>query len=341
MTELLNNILACPKCRGPFSEIKDARYCPSCNLTFPLYVGVPDFRGVNPDFRPSQQEIKIRDALISSYEIASFKQLMEIRYSLSKRCPDNFREQQKAFELSYEQKGTQRSFQINKFLKDCGRTFSGKEVFLDIGCGSGTAVPWIMKGFKKGIAVDYSLVDLIIGSKFLEENRISNLELVCADARSLPLSDGVFDFVNATDVIEHILPGQELFVEEVKRVLKKGGGFYFNSPNRYNLFTPESHVNVRFVGFLPRALMNRYVQMIKGVSYKTIRLLSLTELKIIIQNNFGQDYILEGPFFDMNAPATDFKRIVIKQFPFLLKFTNRLFLFFTTNYNVIAFKTYN
>ncbi len=286
----------------------------------------------------SQQEIKIRDALISSYEIASFKQLMEIRYSLSKRCPGNFCEQQKAFELSYEQKGTQRSFQINKLLEDCGRTFSGKEVFLDIGCGSGTAVPWIMKGFKKGIAVDYSLVDLIIGSKFLEENRISNLKLVCADARSLPLSDGVFDFVNATDVIEHILPGQELFVEEVKRVLKKGGGFYFNSPNRYNLFTPEPHVKVRLVGFMPRAWMNRYVQIMKGVNYTTVRLLSLIDLQYLVRNKFSKDFFLTGPFVDLSAPGIDLKRKVIKQIPFLLTFINRCFRFFTTNYHVIAFK---
>jgi hypothetical protein len=90
---------------------------------------------------------------------------------------------------------------------------------------------------------------------------------------------------------------------------------------------------------MPRALMNSYVKMTKGVSYKTIRLLSLTELKLLIKNNFGNDYILEGPFFDLNAPATDFKRKAIKQFPFLLKLLNHLFFFNTTNYNVIAFKT--
>ncbi len=195
-----------------------------------------------------------------------------------------------------------------------------------------------MNGFDRGIGVDFSLVDLIMGSKFLEERKIANLKLVCADARKLPLPNDVFDFVNATDVIEHILPGQAEFMKEVKRILKDGGGFYFNSPNRYNFFTPEPHVQVRLVGFMPRVLMNRYVQMIKGVSYKTIRLLSLTELKFLIRNNFDHNYIMEGPFFDLNAPATDFKRKTIKQFPFLLKLLNRLFFFNTTNYNVIVFK---
>lgn len=338
MVRFIDDILVCPKCHGPLSDSKDSLDCLTCELKFPVYKGVPDFRYVNPDFQPSKQEIKIKNALLSAYDKASFEQLIEIRYGLSKGCPKDFSERQKAFELSYEQKGISRSFQINKLLNNTGRALSTKKIFLDIGCGSGTAVPWIMNGFDRGIGVDYSLVDLIIGSKFLEERKITNLKLVCADARKLPLANDVFDFVNATDVIEHILPGQAGFMKEVKRVLKDGGGFYFNSPNRYNIFTPEPHVKVRFVGFMPRALMNSYVKMTKGASYKTIRLLSLTELKLLIKNNFGNDYILEGPFFDLNAPATDFKRKAIKQLPFLLKLLNHLFFFNTTNYNVIVFK---
>ncbi len=334
----MNDILVCPRCHDPLSDSIDSLDCLTCELKFPVYKGVPDFRYVNSDFQPSEQEIKIRNALLSAYDKASFEQLIEIRYGLSEGCPKDLSEQQKAFELSYEQKGISRSFQINKLLNNSGKTLSNKSIFLDIGCGSGTAVPWIMNGFDRGIGVDYSLVDLIMGSKFLEERNITNLKLVCADARKLPLANEMLDFVNATDVIEHILPGQAKFMTEVKRVLKIGGGFYFNSPNRYNVFTPEPHVKVRFVGFVPRALMNRYVQIIKGVNYKTIRLLSLTELKFLVQNNFGHNYILEGPFFDLNAPATDFKRKAIKQFPFLLKFINRLFSFFTTNFQVIAFK---
>ena len=341
MKDQMSDILVCPKCHGSLSDNKDFMECPACEVNFPVYKGVPDFRYVNSDFQPSQQEIKIRNALLSSYETASFEELIEIRYGHSKGCPKDLCEQQKAFELSYEQKGISRSFQINKLLKDCRRTLSGKYLVLDIGCGSGTAVPWIMHGFERGIGIDYSLIDLIVGSKFLEEHQISNLKLVCADARSLPLSDGVFDFVNATDVIEHILPGQEQFMDDVSRVLKKGGGVYLNSPNRYNVFTPEPHVKVRLVGLIPRALMDRYVQKRKGVSYTTIRLLSLNELRSLIFSAFGADFVLTGPFIDLDAPATDFKRKVIKQFPFLLTFINRLFRFFTTNYQVIAFKTSN
>jgi len=334
----MNDILVCPKCHGPLYDRKDFMECPACEVKFPVYNGVSDFRCVNQDFQPSKQELNIRNALLSAYDKASFEKLIEIRYGLSKGCSEDLSVQQKAFELSYEQKGISRSFQINKLLNNSGKTISNKSVFLDIGCGSGTAVPWIMNGFDRGVGMDYSLVDLIMGSKFLEERKIANLKLVCVDARKLPLPNEVFDFVNATDVIEHILPGQEEFMLEVKRVLKKGGGFYFNSPNRYNIFTPEPHVKVRFVGFMPRTWMNRYVQMRKGISYTTIRLLSINELRSLVRCIFGNEFILTGPFIKLDTPTTDFKRKIIKLFPFLLTIINRLFYFFTTNYQVIAFK---
>ncbi len=339
MSKFVADSLICPRCHGLLSDGKYTLDCHSCKLVFPVYAGVPDFRNSNKNFRTSQQELKTIDLLMSAYESSSFRELIEIRYNASNGIPNSLFEHQKAFELSYEQKGTYRLFQIEKLMEARGMNFSGGDFFLDIGCGSGTAVPWIMKNFKGGVGIDYSIVDLIVGQKFLYENGIMNLKLVCADARSLPLPDGVIDFVNATDVIEHILPGQEQFVSEVKRVLKSGSGFYFNSPNRYNIFTREPHVKVRFVGFIPRSFMNSYVKMMKGVNYSSIRLLSLSELKLIIHGTFGNDFILSGPFIDLKAPALDLKRKVVKRFPFLLDIINKLFLFFVTNYQVIAFKT--
>ncbi len=334
----IDDILVCPKCHNSLSDQKDTKYCLYCDLTFPQYVGISDFRGINPEFHPSQQELEIKDALLSAYDSASFEKLIDIRYSQC-NIPRDLHDQQKSFELSYEQKGTYRSFQIHKLLEESGRTLSSKGLFLDIGCGSGTAVPWIMDDFERGIGVDYSLIDLIVGSKFLEERHITNLKLVCADARQLPLPDGMFEFVNATDVIEHILPGQEKFMVEINRILKNGGGYYFNSPNRYNILTPEPHVKVRFVGFIPRTWMSHYVQLVKGIPYTNYHLLSLIELRSLVRKTYGSDFILTGPFIDLNAPSKDIKGKVIKQFPFLLGFINSLFRFFTTNYHVIAFKT--
>lgn len=333
-----NDILVCPSCRGGLDREKDAAVCRSCGMSFPVYAGVADFRGVSKEFSPSAREIDVRDALLAAYDSSSFEELLKIRFGGSGECPRDLIEFNLAFELSYESKGAYRCFQRNKLLADSGRSLAGSRLFLDVGCGTGTAVPWIMKGFDAGVGLDYSLVDLIVGRKFLEERGIENITLVCADARCLPFADGLFDFVNATDVIEHIVPGQKDFLREIRRVLVSGGGFYFNSPNRYNIFTPEPHVLVRFVGFMPRSRMDGYVMMMKGVKYGAIRLLSMLELKRVTGDVFGKGFLLTGPFIDMSAPATDFKRRIVKKMPFLLAFVNAFMKPVTTNYQVLAFK---
>lgn len=332
----MNNLFACPKCMGSLLKKNDSFHCKSCGFLAPVYHGVADFRGVSPDYRPLRLEQKIKETLLSAFHTSSFAELIKIRFSQS-TYSGKMKEFQKGFELSYEAKGTYRSFQIKKMLSDSGMSIN-RDAFLDIGCGTGTAVPWMISGFKRYVGVDYSLIDLICGQKFLQERSISNVELVCADARHLPMRDEVFDLVNATDVIEHIVPGQGRFMAEVRRTLKKGGSFYFNSPNRFNIFTPEPHVKVWFVGFMPRSWMHRYVNMVTGQNYRNYKLLSLSELRSITHEYFGKSFFLTGPFIDFDAPATDFKRQFIKRFPFLLTVINRLLFYFVTGFNVIALK---
>jgi len=333
----MNDIIVCPKCFGRLSSEKDILSCNTCGLKAAQYNGIADFRVVNPEFSPSESEIEMKDALLTAYPTSSYEELMEIRFNPKGSC-DPMTQFQKTFEYKYMLKGTNRAFQINKLLQEHGKSVFTKNLFLDVGCGSGTATPWIMKGFKKGIGIDFSLIDLIIGQKFIEEQGISNFKLVCADVKALPFKDGIFDLTNATDVIEHIVPGQKQFLCEIRRTLKKEGVFYFNSPNRFNIFSPEPHVKIWFVGFMPRTLMHGYVKKIKGLNYRNYNLLSLTELRDLVGKHFSPTYFLTGPFFDLDAPATDFRKKVIKKFPFLLTVINRVLLFFVTGFNVIVLK---
>ena len=338
MPPLFDDLLCCPKCHGRLVFSQSAVTCRLCRADYPRYGGVADFRQADPDFRPSAKEARIRDVLLAEFGQCTFMELLALHFSHLKGGSRALWQMYKRLELAYEAKGEDRAFLIATLLKASGRSVADRKVFLEIGCGYGLSVPWIMTGFDRGLGIDFDLCRLIVGKKFLDEQGFDRLSLVCADARHLPVESGRVDFANATDTIEHIIPGQERFLEEARRVLKKGGGFYFNSPNRFNLFTPEPHVKIRLVGFFPRPLMNRFVQAVKGVSYENIRLLSLTELRRYLRSVFGRQYHLEGPFFDMAAPATDFKRAVIKKYPLLLAFVNRFFFFFTTNYQVIAFK---
>lgn len=52
------------------------------------------------------------------------------------------------------------------------------------------------------------------------------------DTRSLPYDDGVFDFVNMVEVIEHIAyPIMDEIIGEIQRVMKPGGVMVVTTPN--------------------------------------------------------------------------------------------------------------
>jgi ubiquinone/menaquinone biosynthesis C-methylase UbiE len=252
--------------------------------------------------------------------------------------PDHLWESHLRHELRYREKGRSRRFRIDRVLDQGGEGLRTKQAFLDIGCGSGTALPWLTEGFECGIGVDISLVDLLVGKKFYEDNGIEHIGLVCAFAEQLPFRDEAFDLINATDVIEHVIDGQEMFLRQMCRVLKAGGFGYFNSPNRFNLFGPEPHVQVWLVGFLPRKYMDAYVQTVRGVRYTSVRLLSYRELSKMLKKVCDGSFRITGPVFDPTVPATTLKARVVKTCPLALSVVNRFLFYFTTDYQVIIGK---
>ena len=99
---------------------------------------------------------------------------------------------------------------------------------LHVGCGGRKNADlndvYIRKGAK--------LVGLDIHEPSLREFReLHSSDAVLAEALRIPFADGSFEFVNATDIIEH-LPDPFRFLLEVRRVLKPSGGLLLVTPNR-------------------------------------------------------------------------------------------------------------
>jgi SAM-dependent methyltransferase len=92
---------------------------------------------------------------------------------------------------------------------------------LDAGCGRGE----VLASFKReGVPVDYLGVDLGVGDPSWEF-RVTAL----ADLHRLPFSDGAFDKVICTDVLEHV-DHPEVVFGELARVLRPGGKLFLAVP---------------------------------------------------------------------------------------------------------------
>jgi hypothetical protein len=100
----------------------------------------------------------------------------------------------------------------------------------------------------------------------------------------------------AINVLEHIFTPEQM-LSEVYRVLKINGVFAGDSRNRFDLFFTEPHVGLRWVGFLPRRWMARYVRRRIGVDYNATRthLLSYHDLSRALKAVFGVHWCIALP----------------------------------------------
>jgi ubiquinone/menaquinone biosynthesis C-methylase UbiE len=99
---------------------------------------------------------------------------------------------------------------------------------IDIGCGTGLRMKFFIPRVDRLIGIDISETRIKEAKKMHPE-----INFIISDARKLPFKNQIFDTVLALEVIEH-LPNyydQEVFLQEVKRVLKPGGKFIISTPN--------------------------------------------------------------------------------------------------------------
>ena len=96
----------------------------------------------------------------------------------------------------------------------------------EVCCGTGEAFALFHAGISKGIGVDISESML---AKAKDAFRDKQLSFVQGDATLLPLAEGAFDSVIMLGGIHHV-PDREALFQQVFRVLKPGGVFYFREP---------------------------------------------------------------------------------------------------------------
>ena len=162
----------------------------------------------------------------------------------------------------------------------------GKSV-LDIGIGEGFFSRLCLQKKAKTISLDFA--DPMI--QYHKENN-PDFTLVQADAQYLPFKNESFDIVLALDLIEH-LPSPPDFLNEVNRVLRKGGRLILITPNTGNIIEETLKIPFRVLSkFLPIKMRKKDIDHcthMKEFSVQELRLLlRKSNFKIWSSNTYNE-----------------------------------------------------
>jgi ubiquinone/menaquinone biosynthesis C-methylase UbiE len=103
--------------------------------------------------------------------------------------------------------------------------------WLDLGCGHKILPPWVGLDEPNLVGRCHSVAGLDLDFPSLRKNQIFAGRVVMANLEQIPFAERSFDLVTANMVVEHLAEPRRV-LEEVHRVLRPGGRFLFNTPNR-------------------------------------------------------------------------------------------------------------
>jgi ubiquinone/menaquinone biosynthesis C-methylase UbiE len=195
---------------------------------------------------------------------------------------------------------------LRKFL---GGAKKNNKLFLDIGCGYGRLFNEY-KNFKNIVLVDYSLRNLKAArdsiSNFLkfDENKLSSIYFVAADASCLPFKSGCADIILTVRVVHH-LNYPEKYFDEVSRILKNEGLYFLEFANKRNLknilkyavgrmdtspfnMTP-SQIGKTILNFHPKCI----IDLLKKRGFNVREMVSVSNFRLgFLKNNISVNILL-------------------------------------------------
>ena len=321
----------CPRCRGAVRASGAVLACEACGVSYPLVGDIPDFRVDAPSWVEPERDREQARELLALGDSASAADL--VARVFRRRAGWTDREIRRRTEQLLELPSRMQR-ELDEWLR--APTETGQP-FLDVGCGPGALLAAAARKGRHGIGIDVSLEWLVVARRMMQEHG-GHPVLAAAMAEALPLADGSAGGVLSLDVIEHVAD-QERTLREIGRVLAPGGVCVLATPNRFSL-TPEPHVGVWGVGWLPRPWQEPYVRWRSGKPYDC-RLLSPLELRRMMRAVTSLDVRLAVP----PVPAEDLARfarpkaLVARCYNTLLEYRpfTRSILFICPFFHVIAF----
>jgi SAM-dependent methyltransferase len=265
---------ACPICKDPLQQHTDRYTCTRDGREYPLVLGIPDFR-IEPYNVASARDRAITDRVLDAYSDRSFTELVALYEELLPTVSRGIRRRRQIHLGTGFVRAQTCLSEIRSYGP--GMTYDGQ--FLEIGCGFGGFLIAAVQMFPCVVGLDLKMARLIVAKRSFDEAGCEAI-LICAAAEALPFRGDSFDVVAGSDMIEHVHE-QARVLREAHRVLTPGGKLFLTTPNRWSL-TPEPHVNVFGVGFLPKSWRCPYVWLVQKTGYTNISLLNWFEIRRLI-----------------------------------------------------------
>src|SRR3989344_3313072 len=121
---------------------------------------------------------------------------------------------------------------IEEWLKQLSSNLNLKKMYvLDFGCGKGNNLKVLCRNFNQITACDISSRALQLAR---EATQHKNINFIRIKEQILPFKEGQFDFIMATEVLEHVPNLKKTFLE-LDRIIKKNGYILISTPNYWNL----------------------------------------------------------------------------------------------------------
>ncbi len=275
--EIYFSDLVCPYCHNKLPQLKDTLVCPSCKREYKIVDGIPDFRQKD-EYWCNVSRDKMRElnklAAKSGDWLKAAKELIPEYIDAFK--PFDRADAQYLWPTDN-----------NSRILDAGSMWGGLTIPVAQHCG-------------EIFAVDKTLETLVFLKIRAEQMGFNNIRLVASNVRELPFPDSYFDLVILSGVLEWVAFEQDLVLEthwnkrrhdatikysknprqiqvevlrEIQRVLKPGGHLYLAIENSigypYLAGTPDDHVNIKYVSFLPRFLANFITKWKRNTEYRT------------------------------------------------------------------------
>ncbi len=262
----------CPACRSALQHHvgADEHYrCTHCDRTYPVVIGIPDFRLRADPWIGLEADREKGVALEADTLHADFETTVRAYWARTPGTPRDHAERFTRFVVSAEPRAAE-------WLADVAPDAAPAGWWLDVGCGTADLVLAGLRRSQRMVGIDIAFRWLVVARRRLQRAGLS-APLVCCNGEHLPFAERSFRRVVSLGTLEHCLDAHAV-VAEAARVLEPEGRLHLRTVNRFSLL-PEPHVGVWGVGFVPRRWADAYVHWRSGQRYEHHRPLSTRELR--------------------------------------------------------------